>query len=274
MELTEIQQSYKDIMVNEFIPEINEINLKLHGLLNIEEIKSFIYSGEKSYKNHLLYSGCVVYSDNIPVPYQPIYDEAHLERVKKLISTYIVSQVTELVISQYYHCSANDMMLRGSSWAVSKKLVLNLLFGREWIYNTDLCYDTDFNYGSQHFLMTLDTFVSAVAKRYEAEYMRYRIWGDRAIESLRRFLFVFSQYHIDDKEGAIYKVTDGCRELLTRDEFIETVEELINEMPYHNHTEIFYPYDSNINFAEHLDFRDADDKYIDYLYGIYCKVNN
>lgn len=84
MELTEMQQSYKDIMVNEFIPEINEINLKLHGLLNIEEIKSFIYSGEKSYKNHLLYAGCVVYSDNIPVPYQPIYDEAHLERVKKI----------------------------------------------------------------------------------------------------------------------------------------------------------------------------------------------
>lgn len=196
-----------------------------------------------------------------------------IEEVKSVAST-IVNDLACKIAASSQQLLCNDIALRGSPELIAAKLTHRYLFGHKRFFDIDPTPDIpsvhhyEIDAFSEYYLL------DRVQVHYESQYHRYKLWDGRSIAIFSSCLFdTKSEVHtFFDSPNLIHLLGDD-QEAIDRkwfkEECIECWLELNAEAPLHEYTELAYPDDNGVIFAEYVPLTMVSEDVWDALYERY-----
>lgn len=171
--------------------------------------------------------------DILVLPHPPSFGlewlKAALEGVRKAVHVQLASGI----LNQLDELAFTHPALRGSAHSIAKKLAAIRFAGSyQWDGEEPLLSQPTtihVNFG---------TIVCATEELYEADHMRYKLWTEDALSKLKRYLFEGDGGWGLFEEAPLAYQPDTP---VTRDAFVELVDQAICELPVHRNTEAAFP---------------------------------
>ena len=201
------------------------------------------------------------------------WSNTQFDRSLDTIKNKILKSISDDILKSVRARKVSDPLLIGGCYSIATKLCINYFFKHEKVDNINNLpswFLSDCNYLKLRFL----DFVNFVGDEYKKHYMRYRLWDDKSLKALQDYLFRAYKDFDEFEYPAIQEYCDSTDGILTKEEFIAVLEEILHEYPLNNCCEIrFPPYnDDGYIFAEFVPVMDMPSRYIDALYEKYLSV--
>lgn len=179
-----------------------------------------------------------------------------IEEVKSAASAIINGLACKIAdSSQQLLC--NDIALRGSPELIAVKLTHRYLFGHKRFYDISPIPDISSVHHYEIEAFSEYYLLDRVQAHYESQYHRYKLWDGESIALFNSYLFdTKSEVHtFFDSPNLIHLLSDDPEPIdkkCFKEECIECWLELNAEAPLHAYTELAYPDDGGVVFAEYV----------------------
>jgi hypothetical protein len=196
-----------------------------------------------------------------------------IDEVKSVAST-IVNDLACKIAASSQQLLCNDIALRGSPELIAVKLTHRYLFGHKHFYDISATPDVPSVHHYEIDAFSKYYLLDRVQVFYESQYHRYKLWDGRSIALFNSCLFdTKSQEHTFFNSPNLIHLLGDDPELIDKkwfkEECIQCWLELNAEAPLHQYTELAYPDDDGVIFAEYVPLTMVGEDVWDALYERY-----
>lgn len=195
---------------------------------------------------------------------QEVFGEAWLDKTLDYVEKLLLDDLAKVVLQDIGVRPRNDCNLRGSAWAVARRLCLQRFAG---YYRETKRYEFDCDVSALR--IGLDDLIEVVQERLVNQYMTYRLWDEEALKQLEHYLY----YAVPDSdifiEGALSTGVYGRPANVQ--EFLAGVNDAIADLPMRDLAECTFPddYPDQVLFSEYVPAQNMTAEQIQRLYQHY-----